>query len=298
MAIDILAAAKAAIDLVIRFIGYNRTKREEKEARALMERFIELHRAHDVLPAQIPRVLGLEDELQPIDVSNPKRLIERLDNKMLRKTCELYGVRREWLEGEAVPPYECRYVYRDALALIEFLEEITKRHQTLYLWCFKSTAVPLEEMGNDDLYLVICANTLALGDRTIERFYPLESDWPWDHAPARIGFKTLVFICWSFGIHAWGREAPLSEIQAVRDGIKLPSALNQYRSSARWYPDDYIFTSAESQVAKDSDEALLVRNQLEKEGLLARLPRSERLLSVGLPIPIESVRVTEGKPTQ
>lgn len=273
MAIEqVVTVIKTIIDLIVRFVGYKKSQQEQKHSENLVGRFLRVHREHDVLPIQIPRVLELEGQLQPNEVLNQKLLLPRLNNEILNKTCILYGVRREWLDGEPISPYPSLFFYRNPRALIDFLAEISKKHKTLRLWCFKPNNVPIKRVSGNDLYIVICADSIILGERIIERFYPLDSDWPWDHQPARLDFKTMVYVCWQFGIHPLGREAPRAELQAVRNGVKFPSSLNCYRNSRHWYPDDYIFTDRESPVAKDSNEAELIVERLKENGLLALLP--------------------------
>jgi hypothetical protein len=266
-----ISAIKSLLELAARLVTHINTKLQQRDSKGLAKRFLRLHREHGVLPIQIPRVLGIEGQLKPNDVLNLGRLLEQLDNEMLRATCELYGVRREWLDGEDVSPYTSPSFYKDPRAFVTFMNNLTAKHGTLRLWCFKSTDVPLEEVDNDDLYAVIVADNFLLGERMIERYYPIHSDWPWHHQPARLDFKAMVFICWHFKIYAVGRNAPAAEIKKVRDGINFPSSLYRYQSTKRWHPGDYIFTAEESQVARDSDEALVLRGWLEEGGVLELL---------------------------
>jgi hypothetical protein len=189
---------------------------------------------------------------------------------MLDKTCELFGVRREWMDGDDIPPYQSHFFYKDPVALIHFLKELTEKHNKLFLWVFKAQEVPIEEIENGELYAVISTECFTLGEKTIVRYYPIENDWPWQHQPARVDFKSLVYICQRFGIHAYGREASRAQLKSVIEGKTFPSELS--RSTKHWHPDDYIYTDTESVVAKDSKEAQLVREHLAEVGALQLLP--------------------------
>lgn len=269
---ETITLIKSLYELAVNFATQSRMWWQKRETSSLIERFLRVHNEHGILTAQIPRVLGMEDKLKPQDVLNPSRLLERLDNEMLRTTCEVFGVQREWLEGADVPPYTSPFFYKNPRALLEFLKDLAGKHQNLRLWCFKSESVPLERVSNDDLYVVIVADNFVLGERIVERFYPIHSDWPWDHLPARLDFKALIFICWQLEIYSIGREAPSTEIEKVRNGLNFPSSfLERYRHSGQWHPDDYIFTKEESVVAKDSDEVRLLKEWLGDAGVLQQL---------------------------
>lgn len=270
MAIDPFAAVKTVFEIWCRITGDRNEKKERKGALELAHRFLEVHRAHNVLPTQIPRALNMEKELQPRDILSSQRLAECLNSEMMGKTCELYGIQREWLDGDDFLPYPSRNFYKNPGALINFLKTVTQKHEFLCLWCFKAQDKPLEKLDNGELFAFLVADNFQLGEKTIEKFYPLDSDWPWDHGPARLDFKTLVYVCQRFGIHTFGRSAPMSKIGAVTNGKEFPSALS--RNSEHWHPDDYVYSEAESVVAKEAHEAKLVRENLREKHVYHLLP--------------------------
>jgi hypothetical protein len=270
MTFDPFSAVKTVVELWSRYAGYKNEKKEKKDSDALVDRFLRVYKAHGVLPAQIPRVLGMEKELSLRDILSTQRLAECLNSEMLEKTCELYGVQREWLEGDNIPPYPSRSFYNNPALLVEFLETLTQRHDFIQLWCFKNEDKPLEKLGNGELFAVLVADSFQLGEKSVEKFYPIDSDWPWGHVPARLDFKTLVYVCQRFGIYALGRSAPVCKIEAVVNGREFPS--NLYRYTKHWHPDDYIYSQVESAVAKEPQEAMLVREILKERGVFDRLP--------------------------
>lgn len=270
MVFDPFSAVKTVVELWSGYAGRKNEKEEQKGSRELANRFLQVHRAHAVLPIQIPRVLTMEKNLQPRDLLSNKRLAECINNEMLEKTCELYGIQREWLEGDNIPPYPSWNFYKNPAGLIDFLKILTKRHHSLRLWCFKANHKPLEKLGNSELLAILIADNFQLGEKTVEKFYPIGSDWPWEHAPARLDFKTLVYVCQRFGINALGRSAPLSKIEAVINGKEFPSALG--RNCEHWHPDDYIYSETESAIAKEPHEAKLVRENLKERQVFHRLP--------------------------
>lgn len=270
MAFDPFSAVKTVVELWSRYANYRGEKEEQKGAHELADRFLQVHRAHAVLPAQIPRALAMEKEFQPRDFLSRRQLAECLSSELMERTCELYGIQREWLEGDDTPSYPSRNFYKNPAGLIDFLEVLTKKHHSLYLWCFKAEEKPLDGLGNGELFALLVADNFQLGEKTVEKFYPIDSDWPWEHAPARLDFKTLVYVCQRFGIHALGRSAPLSKIEAVMNGKEFPSILN--RHTEHWHPDDYIYTETESVKAKEPPEARLVRENLKEKRLFHRLP--------------------------
>lgn len=272
--IDIVAWVRMISDLFGRLFKWFRNARKEKleekrrePAESLKKRFIEIFEAHQVLRAQIPLVLGLQAELRPIDVLDDDRLLQRLDEEMLSRACERFGINRAWLDGEQyVGVHPRRWFYKNIGDFVDWFAELHKKGNRLYAHFIKSPENELDKSEDHAaIAIVIQEEILLIGNKSIYRYYVIEDTWPWAHPPAREELKQIVWILWQFGVSPWGGELAQPEIDAIIQGKLFPAYKLEYRPGRNWHPDDYVFP--DSQVVKDIEEAREIQASLKESGL-------------------------------
>src|SRR5690606_32733164 len=100
---EILSALNI-VEKLGRFLNWGLGKRKQPQE-TVAGRFIRLFESHGVHRSQIPRFLGHGLTLQ--DVQSDDGLLSILDEAMLQAACDLFAVRREWLDGADSQVYAC-----------------------------------------------------------------------------------------------------------------------------------------------------------------------------------------------
>ncbi len=257
-------------------------------------RFVQIYKAHGVKRSQIPRLLGEESGLSLDAVSTDEKLLAALNENLINKTCEIFGVRREWLDGKDVPIYPYRWFDKNLDAFIDFqarLKQESKELQCLFIKC------PQDKLDKGDerwpIAVVIRQEIDHWGhfsEDSIWRYYPAsDMYYLWGHERTRLQLKAMALIAWQFGIHIGGCQLPKKDIEGIVAGSVFPGPLLEHRSHGAWHPDDYIFAKGESCAVADQKEALAVREFMVKYGLL------EKLISLTGPIKIPLKNVIDPK---
>ena len=87
----------SAINLIEKVKKYFGKAKKPPESELVAARFIQLFEAHGVHRNQIPRFFG--HGLTLIDLKDNASLLLKLNEEMLEGVCQLFAVRREWLDG-------------------------------------------------------------------------------------------------------------------------------------------------------------------------------------------------------
>ena len=91
---------------------------------ALAQRLVQIYKAHGVERTQIPRFLGNEFGLTLPDVSTDEKLLHALNENIINKTCDLFGIRREWLDGAELKIHPTHDFYKQPQEFSEFIESL------------------------------------------------------------------------------------------------------------------------------------------------------------------------------
>lgn len=249
---------------------------EQNEVYNLAQRFVQIYKAHGIERTQIPRLLGGEYGLTLHDVSTDEKLLAVLNETILTKTCEIFGVRREWLDGKDVPIYPYLLFYQHLGAFIDFLTALNRKHDEVQLFLIKSPEDKLRK--NDERWpieVLVRAKIEHWGhfsEDSIWRYYPLsDTYYNWGYEKTRLHLKAMTLIAWQFGVYIGGCQLPKEDIEAMIAGAVFPGPLLEPLHHVAWHPDDYIFAKEESCVVADHEEALVVRDLLAKQRCMEKL---------------------------
>jgi len=196
-------------------------------------RFIRLFESHNVHRNQIPRFFGHGLTLK--DVQDETFLIEKLDETLIDAASNLFGVRREWLEGAESQIYPCHDFYKRPEQVSLFLSKLKQANPDGDL---NGTLIaPVEHQGN----AVIILNELigSIGDKPIYRYH-ICNNWLFDYWKSRTYLTAFVAIAWKQNLCLQGRYLPLKEIQQLEDGYSLINIEDEgmYLRGKLWYPED------------------------------------------------------------
>jgi hypothetical protein len=203
-------------------------------------RIIALFEAHDVKRTQIYRLLGDRfPEITPsLDVEKLKSL---LDGDLFDRVCELFGVRKSWVEGDIGPIYTPVPLYKNFSEFVVFVRNLKARN--LGSHCF-FTALKARGPSNDlyvdapDIAIYFSELIADLDGKQIYRHHPILGPFPWKHRPTRYhlcAFLNVVDRTDHFSVK--GYFAPPNHIAKVSAGEVIP--LYQVKASVGWHPENY-----------------------------------------------------------
>ncbi|ATX79135.1 hypothetical protein Ga0123461_0709 [Mariprofundus aestuarium] len=236
-----------------------------------VRRFVQLFEAHGVARTQIPRFLknhGVEISYE--DINTDSSLLKRLDEEMLEKSCEIFGVRREWLDGVDDRIYPRVGFYKNLSEFTELMSQLQTQSDDIDLIAIKSPKNKLDKNSdsfNSPIALVIKIEIGWLGDTPIYRYIPCDDEWNWGYCKARFELKGLALFAWQFRNVVFGCHMPQNTINNIIHGVTFPGPEIEAAGHKGHFRLDYmIFTEDESCAADDPEEALKVREYLSDTG--------------------------------
>jgi len=240
------------------------------EVYSMVERFVQIYKAHGIERTQIPRLLGEESGLTLVDVSTDEKLLHALNEDLIQTTCDKFGIQREWLDGKDVPIYPYLWHGDDLSGYIDFLLKLKKSGAAIQGFAIKRLADKLQkrkgEHGYYDQFFIALLFRVKLdhwGDHSqdsIWRYYPVGDQIYWGYERTRMQLKAKTLIAHMLGVYFKGCVMEVDEIDGIMEGRISPGPLMEHRSHVGWYPEDYIFTAEESCAVADAEEAIRVRN--------------------------------------
>lgn len=238
---------------------WDRYRRWNSPVRRLSERFIELCEAHDVTRTQIPRLLGANWGLSVEHVSAHDKLLPVLQEPLLRHVCALFGVNRQWLDGEDVSIYPSLQFYPDLHPFRDFVCQLNVAQENVDVFVIKPSECDVSVKrgdSHDEIAVVFRVLVCQFGQKNVYRYLPLTELYPWNHKPARIRLKAMGLICWTHHFYPLCIELPSVEVNRIASGgAFLHKQLEALLYAKKWHLDDFMFTRTQSHVAADEDEA-------------------------------------------
>jgi len=244
-----------------------------KELNDLVERFKSIFINHGIEISQIHKFLGPEYGIDLQDLANNQLLLNRLTEKVLSEICELFGVSREWLDGEKVPIYEDHDFYKRLNKFTDFLLDVCKCHSEVKIYALKPKKKKLSQLKYGDPIAIIIRGSIGeIGDRTIYRDYLTTDTWFWSEQRTRLELKALALIAWQFNRRiVKGIDVDRKTISNVLNLKTFVGPLLNNYPHQTFRLDYYIFTEDESGAADDPKEALVVREYMRKQKWLQYL---------------------------
>jgi hypothetical protein len=220
------------VEKASRFFSWIR-KTRTTPADTVSHRFIRLFESHNVHRNQIPRFFGHGLTLR--DVQDEAFLIEKLDEALLDAASNLFGVRREWLEGAESQIYPCHDFYKRTEEVLPFLMKLRDANPDGDL--NGVLIAPAEH--RDDAVIILSELIGSIGEKPIYRYH-ICNNWLFDYWKSRAYLTAFVAIAWKCNICLQGRYLPLKEIQQLADGYSLLSVEDEgiFLRGRLWYPED------------------------------------------------------------
>jgi len=161
------------------------------EPESVATRFIRLFETHGVHRNQIPRFFGFN--LTIADVKDDETLLPKLSEEMLDAACEIFAVRREWLDGAETQIHPEHDFYKHPDKFLKFLEKLTASNPDERI---EGILIAPDSRDNHENALIILEETIGyIGDKAIYRFH-LCNNWYFSYWKARAYLTACIAIAW------------------------------------------------------------------------------------------------------
>ena len=204
-----------------------------------VRRFVELFEDHDIARTQIPRFLkdfGISLSLS--DINTDEALLHKMDEPLMDKVCEIFAIRREWLDGVESQIYPCHDFYKYPEKFSEFIKELSDKNPNAQLG---GILIAPKEIGfGNDALILIKEMIGTIGDKPIYRYH-LCNNWYFAYWKARAYLTACIAIAWKQHVSLRGNYLPHKEIERFSNGEELLGSKGEklcgfVRDS--WYPED------------------------------------------------------------
>lgn len=222
----------------------------------IVSRFLQVFEGHGLQPGHIPRLFPA---LRYSDLANEHALISALTPELVDAVGKLFGVRPEWIVGIDEHKYETEYCYKCPQRLFDVMATLIEPPSLPLLAISTVKFLDKNALAPQRIELLAVEKAATVGDMDVYRYRPFADGWEWTYAGCRIQLKAMV--------RALSRPVPLykvtmEEMEAFYSGKIFPHSLVPRPRITNPSLEDYVLSSNESHVSKESDELPLVLQYL------------------------------------
>lgn len=226
-------------------------RRSKHPSRKLAGRVLDLFQWHSILPTQIQRFIpALTLDL----IGEPERLLPALNNEVLDQITDLFGVRREWIEGSDERVYTSLSCCQMPEIFLNKVAELAADPRHLELRAYTAHEELSFRGPRYQFLCIVFVQVIAeLGDEDIVRYFPLTERWDWSYPQSRIQLKAMVRIAHlkhrlQVRIHRTTAEV----VAMLEDGKMVPPHDCAHRLECQL--EDFCLKPEESMQASELDE--------------------------------------------
>jgi hypothetical protein len=244
-----------------------RADKAGKNITKVAERFLKLFEDHGVQLTQIPHFIP---QVTLDALLSPERLLPILTSSVLDQAAELFGVRRDWLDGVSDVMYQCRSCYKAPMC---FFEDIKELHIDDPWQCVRALCSVKElhkgKGRGQDMVLVLAKRIKQYDDVDVYRYTIYGDEWDWGYLKCRIQLKAMARLFYktmdgSIPIYKLSR----SELEKIRKGLLVPNMLQAAPLISYPSLEDYGLAPDESANAREYYELPLVLKYIETQKLI------------------------------
>lgn len=201
---------------------------------SIADRFLQLFENHGVHHNQIPRFF--DHGLSLTDVKDDESLLLKLDEEILNAACDLFAVRREWLDGADNQIYPLHDFYKHPEEFIKFALSIKQSSQTRLGGVL---VVAYSKCHEEDALLILEETVGFVGDKPIYRYH-ICFNWIFKYWKARAYLTACIALGWKNDIYIRGVKTSIDVIECLREGSSFLNSGDdtQYQYGKRWHPED------------------------------------------------------------
>ena len=199
-------------------------------------RLVQLYEAHGVHRNQIPKVIGQGLTLH--DVSTDERLLEKLTDKILSSTCQLFGINRDWLDGASDEIYPTYNFYKCPAKFEVFLSSLLAKSGSD---CLDGVLLSVDKVDCRIESVLILQETIdSINEKPYYRYY-LCSGWFLSYWKSRGYVSACVAMCWKNNVYVHGLYVDKPTVDKYTHGNHLLdfgyNGVHQL-NGIRWYAED------------------------------------------------------------
>lgn len=214
-----IASGLSIFEFIAKWYRKIRPVKQEQED-TIASRFFKLFEAHGVHRNQIPALI--DKGLTIKDVQTEELLFPKLNEELLNYVCELFAVRRAWLDGASDEVYETHDFYKHPELCEAFIERLKSHenavhHQGVLL---VSKASKASKDWHESAVIVLEETVELSKDKFINRYYIL-NNWSFNYFK-QVGYLTAcVALLRRNEIYIHGRSVSQESIKKYQDGKSL-----------------------------------------------------------------------------
>lgn len=226
----------SALNLIEKFKKYFNLSKKSVELESVTTRFIHLFETHGVHRNQIPRFFGHGITLK--DLQDDFSLITKLDEEILDDACELFAVRREWLDGADKQVHFHHDFYKQPKEFLRFITNLKLANAEGQL--DGELFAPDDPDFNAEAILILNEIIGYVGNEPIYRYH-LCNNWAYSYWKARAYLTACVAIAWKQKVYIRGTITAKKFINKLTQGEILLACQKEGVESLfgkRWYAED------------------------------------------------------------
>ncbi|MFA6071748.1 MAG: hypothetical protein WC810_24490 [Janthinobacterium sp.] len=232
----ILGEIEAFINIAEKLKKYIPFLKPATKQESVAARFIRLFETHGVHRNQIPRFFGHGLTLN--DLKSEDSLFPNLNEKMLDDACQLFAVRREWLDGADEIAHTNHDFYKHPEEFQTFITELKMANPEGHL----QGELFSPEKPDVKSQAIIVLNEIVgwIGNEPIYRYH-LCNNWSYSYWKARAYLTACIAIALKHDVHIMGTSGAKKKIDLLAQGdILLASEEKGIPSiyGPKWYPED------------------------------------------------------------
>ncbi len=199
--------------------------------------------------------------------SNLNYIFDRLTDGHIDTLTKLFGINKGWIYSQdELYPY--KNYYKDINSLISFIIS-RARVEKLEGFAFRTSDFNyLDEDYYQPLYILIRTPIHSLFNKTIYRYYSIQTDWKWNYWRTRYQIKSLfnLFETPNSYIDFNGRTVTKDELEIISNRNHCPDNIIRNQRQNTWYPHDYSTEIDNNSMALELEETQDVMNYIDSQG--------------------------------
>ena len=221
--------------------------------------------SHNIEVNQIPRLLP---SIQYKDLESPKTLLSAITPEVIDRAAQIFGIRREWLEGLDDMMYQVNWASGEPKSVLSHLANTIAVRGKAKNWFplrVLTTSMKLDRAGRNlqRLVPVIVETVDELGDTLVHRCHVFGNVYDWTNEVARLELKAITWLAHG----QLNTPIPLlqvtpEELEQVSVGRSVPSVLWRKGLISEPSLEDFVLPQAQSCQAKETDELPLLEAYL------------------------------------
>lgn len=237
------------------------TEHEQKVLNVLIDHGLE----HKLIYPFLKQFVNPEIKLQLSQQSDLKSVLDLIDDDMLQKMCELFGINYGWFfDSEHL--YISRHYYKNIHRFIDCIFDAFFSYERVEAFAIKSTELNFKSDSAQPIYLVLRTPIGKIFNKEIYKYYPIETQWDWEYWRTRYQLKSIFRLQdrYQSYFHLTGLNVESSKMKKFNGNNIIPHKLieENYISSRVWYTYDYANTEKENCNAKETTEIELIKDYI------------------------------------